>query len=516
MTAAHWAASLLLISFPAVLGCVDGTGGETTESRGDSLASGSNIAWQTCGTAFQGECATISVPIDWAHPEGEKFDLAIGRVPALEPENRIGVLFLNPGGPGGSGIDAYITKKAFPDSSVLRKRFDLISWDPRGVKRSHPVVCNSDLLGQFPSSYPTTKQAYKDLLAYNDKLGKDCREHTGPLFDHVDTVSTVRDVDAIRAALGEEKINYLAWSYGTQVGQQYAETFPERIRAMTIDSNMDHSITSAFDYMRTATEDFEESFTDFVDWCARTPDCKLHDKDVRAVWQDMHAKAEAGTLIDPQSGTPLDADRLRGTVFSRMYNPAGWFLLADRLAALANGVASAAPKAATEELGTNSYQAIWCEDWKWRITSFEELDAYRRVLARLYPATRLAIFWSDVTACLGFPAKVNNPQHRLSISGTPTILMVTGRHDVGTPHEWNIDAQRQIRQSVLLHYDGTGHAQYFHSPCVRDHVDRYLTTLVTPPEDTHCEAEWPVSPALRSAEEYAAPTPRLPLHSRGR
>ncbi|WP_394827104.1 alpha/beta hydrolase [Pendulispora albinea] len=514
-------AALFGLASPFAAGCSDagGEGGERAGSSGDALVretlagpGAQDIAWQECGTTYKGECATIRVPVDWDHPEGETFELAIGRVKALEPQNRIGVLLVNPGGPGASGIDRYTIGRRITDDSLLRKRFDIVTWDPRGVARSHPVQCDKELLGQAPSTYPKTQQEYKNLLAYNTKLGADCRARTGPLFDHVDTVSTVRDLDAIRAALGEETISFLGWSYGTQVGQQYAELFPQRVRAMTIDSNMDHSNFSAYEYMRSATEDFEESFYAFADWCDRTPACSLHGQDVVQVWDTLHRRAAAGKLIDPQTGKPLDDESLRGNLFSPMYDPARWFTLADRLASLQSGVRSARAVTESEELEENSYQAIWCEDWSWRVGGFHELDSYRRSLAANYPHTKLSRFWSDITACLGWPAKIVNRQHRLSIHGTPTILIVTGRHDVATPHSWNTAVADQIDDSVFLAYDGVGHGQYFHSPCVRDHIETYLTTLKTPAPNTHCPAVWPTTPASTLASE-PNDSPRRPVHT---
>jgi pimeloyl-ACP methyl ester carboxylesterase len=243
------------------------------------------------------------VPVDWTKPDGAKFNLAIGRLPALNPAQRVGVLFVHPGGPGSSGIDRYITQRGIPDDSPLHQRFDIVSVDPRGVGRSNPVVCSADLVGQTPTTFPANESEYQALLDFNARLAKDCRAHTGPLFDHVDTISAVRDVDAIRAALGERQISFFAISYGTQVGQQYAELFPNRIRAMALDSNMDHSITSAFRYLQTTTEDFEGSLDAFAGWCARNTGCALHGRDVLAIWDelppDSHRIVNVGARFRP-------------------------------------------------------------------------------------------------------------------------------------------------------------------------------------------------------------------------
>lgn len=472
------------------------------------------IEWQPCAPDQPdqpGQCGTIQVPVDWAHPHGATFPLAIGRLPATDPAHRIGVLMADPGGPGGSGIDSFILDQAFGADSPLRQRFDIVSWDPRGVERSHPVVCDAALLAQFPTGLPDTPRQYADLLAYNRKLGADCRAHTGPLFDHVDTVSTVRDMDAIRAALGERTISYYGVSYGTQIGQQYAELFGDRLRALALDSNMDHSITSAYDYLRTATHDFEGSVDEFAAWCERTAGCALYGHDVLAVWDSLREQARAGTLTDPATGEPVTLPALSDQEFGAMYAPTRWPALATWLAGLARlGGAAAAPAATrvapAEDLGENAYQAIWCEDWHWDVHSFGQLQAYRRDLAARYPHTQMTSFWGDVAACLGWPARVNNPQHRLSVRHAPTVLFSASRDDVGTPRPWTEAAARQVPHSVLLRYAGVGHGDYFRTPCARAAINTYLLDLTTPPPGTTCPAVWPDATATAAV---ATPAPAL-------
>ncbi|MEU6270172.1 alpha/beta hydrolase [Saccharopolyspora shandongensis] len=461
-----------------------------------ALAGPTGPTWEPCGDR-QGECTTVEVPIDWNNPDGAKTNIAIGRLAATDPQNRIGVLFVAPGGPGGSGIDSYIEGANKLQDGELRKRFDIVSWDQRGVKRSNEVRCSSDLLAQAPKDFPANEQDYQDLLAYNAKLGEDCRKNTGPVFDFVDTTSAIRDLDAIRAALGEEQLSFYGASYGTQVGQQYAELFPNRVRAMTIDSNMDHSMKSGGRYIETASEDLEGSFNTFADWCERTANCPLNGKDVRAVWDDVHAKAEAGTLTDPATGTALSASSLRGELMNAMYRPEEyWYPLADRMKALSEGNPTVSALAAPEELVQNSYQAIWCDDWSWKVRDFAELQRYREKAEKVAPHTKLSPFWSDVTACLGWPGEVSNPQHELSINGAPPILIVKGKYDVATPTAWNLAVADQIDNSVLLEHDGIGHGQYYRNDCIAGHVEKYLTTLETPAPGTRCEAVYPTAPPV--------------------
>ncbi|MEU8327549.1 hypothetical protein [Micromonospora sp. NPDC048839] len=192
--------------------------GPDTGSVG-STTSGWNgrIDWRACADQADDpgtRCGTLRLPVDWARPGGETFELALARRPAADPAARIGVLVFNPGGPGLSGVDVALTAASQLGPDVLR-RFDIVGFDPRGTVRSAPVRCSSALLAQHPSLTPTTAAEFERLRTYNRQLREDCRAQSGPLFDHLDSVSVARDTDAIRAALGERQLSFYEWSYGT-------------------------------------------------------------------------------------------------------------------------------------------------------------------------------------------------------------------------------------------------------------------------------------------------------------
>jgi hypothetical protein len=174
---------------------------------------------------------TLTVPIDWDDPDGETIDLALARIPASDPDARIGSLVINPGGPGGSGVGfALFAPEVF--SPEVLDRFDIVGFDPRGVGDSHPVLCSVETLQDDPGALFDSRAELDARAAFNDELREDCRENTGPLYDHVDSLSVVHDIDAIRAALGDEQLSFFGVSYGTLMGQQYAATYPERVRAV--------------------------------------------------------------------------------------------------------------------------------------------------------------------------------------------------------------------------------------------------------------------------------------------
>lgn len=187
------------------------------------------------------QCGTLRVPVDWKRPSGRTFGLAVARRPAADPAARIGALVINPGGPGGSGISLAIVADTVFSREILT-RFDIVGFDPRGFHRSESARCSTELPEGAPFAIPGDEREFARRVADNRQRHADCRRHTGPLLEHMDTLSVARDVEALRVALGEAKLNYFGVSYGTQIGLQYAELFGGRIRAMALDSVLDHSI----------------------------------------------------------------------------------------------------------------------------------------------------------------------------------------------------------------------------------------------------------------------------------
>ncbi|WP_328591023.1 alpha/beta fold hydrolase [Saccharopolyspora karakumensis] len=182
------------------------------------------LDWQPCAQNAEVECSTVQVPLDWANPQGEQIDIAVVRRPATDPAHRIGTLVHMPGGPGGTGVGPLIAANPFePD---LAARFDVVSFDPRGFGASHPLRCDPALIDQAPDPLPDGPEHFQRLLDHNRRASDDCRARSGAIVDHVDTASVARDIDAFRAALGEQRLNLYGISYGTLTGQMYAEQFP--------------------------------------------------------------------------------------------------------------------------------------------------------------------------------------------------------------------------------------------------------------------------------------------------
>ena len=465
------------------------------------------IAWAPCETGAPAgvECGKLSLPIDWNKPRGEKFDLAVARRKATDPAKRVGIMLINPGGPGGSGVNfAYNANNYF--SPEVQASFDIIGFDPRGVARSRPVRCSLELLNAQPSLYPENQAEFDRLKKYNQDLANDCRARSGPIFDHADTIALTNDMDAIRQSLGERKINYYGISYGTIMGQQYAERFGHRVRAMVIDSNMDHSLdVKAFNATEAATA--EDSFVEFMKWCDRTADCALHGRDVSAYWYDLLARAERGELGDPDDPTvPVSAETLTSFAFSMGYGPS-WYYMADWL----NRIGSTTPPQATSsalavEVAQNPFPAVFCQDFQFRVKNSHEFVGLVADARRLAPHVRgSSLGHYAMASCVGYPAKANNPQHRLRITTAPKILMLNALHDPATAYAWADNAHKQSRdKTVLLTYEGWGHGVYDRSDCTRGATDGYLVNLTVPRDGTRCAAVEPQSGP--TALDTSAPT----------
>jgi pimeloyl-ACP methyl ester carboxylesterase len=414
------------------------------------------LHWEACGEVPGAECTSITLPADWANPGGEKFDLQVARRPATDQEHRIGTLVFGPGGPWDSGVER--VRDNFSRFSTLQSRFDIVSFDPRGSHGSHPVVCDPDLLADPPAPVLTSQADFDATVDYHRRLWKTCRTGTGPLWDHADMLSNVRDLDALRAALGERQISFHGSSYGTLLGEQYAEAYPGRVRAMVLESVDDHSSRSTGEFLTAQAAAYEDAFDDFADWCAAptTTTCALHDRDVRAVWRG-------------QSSFDLRAVTLK--------------LLKDakyaQLAAYLTGPPAQLPP-------LDVVVPAFCNDWKIPVRSYAEYAALLDQAERVAPDTGYPAQVLPLTLCLGWP-HVANPQHDLHIRTATPVLLLNSRHDPATGLNWARAVERQLgRHGVLVTYAGAGHGSYTLNGCMKRTADDYLVALTVPPRGTVC------------------------------
>ncbi|WP_433552485.1 alpha/beta hydrolase [Micromonospora zamorensis] len=451
---------------------------------------GPTIDWRPCATDPDAECGTLSLPVDWNQPRGERFDLALARRTA-DKATRKGALVFGPGGPGDSGVDRVVNGSSrFSDD--LRRRFDIVSFDPRGTGGSHPVICARDLLARQPQLIADQAQ-FDATVDGNALLRADCRARTGALYDHVDTTSAARDLDAVRAALGERQLTFHGSSYGTLLGQRYAELYPNRVRAVVLEAAMDHSLgTRAFLDSQAVTG--ENAFDEFVAWCDRSTACGLNGRDVRAIWAGLRARAERGTLTDPdRAGVVLTPFELARLTHKRFYDTWRWPGLADWLGRMD---ADASPTTAPPADATTTVDAVapypfavFCQDWSLPVRDYREYAGHVRRAALLAPDLRYPPALFALVTCLGTPTPVANPQHRLRVRTDVPLLLAATVHDPASGYDWARTVVRQLgRHGALLTYQGWGHGSYSSSPCVERAVDAYLIDQVVPARGASCPA----------------------------
>lgn len=470
-----------------------------------SAADPGGIDWQPCADATEVDCATLRVPLDYADPHGATIDIGLARRPATDPRHRIGSLLMDPGGPGGSGVEAVQAGSMF--SEAVDARFDVIGFDPRGINTSTPITCDRAVVDAVgAASIPTDQESFEERAALNAELADNCRASTGPLYDHVDTPHVARDMDRIRQALGEDMLTFVGYSYGSLMGQQYAELFPDRVRAMVLDGNMDHSMTSTYDFLATETAAVERNFTRFAHWCDTDERCALHGRDVVGLYGELRDAARAGELTDPRTGNPIGFHNLSNVAFNANF-PQSWQDLSEDLRTLGGTGSRLSHSAMAVEEVTNPAPAIWCQDWDFPIADYSEWAELTERLAAEYPTVQWSAYNANALNCIGHPDRATNPQRPVTVpDGTP-IVMLGNLNDFATVYPWSLSAAEQTG-ATLITYEGYNHTVYAgRSACVDRPVDAFLIDLVTPRQGISC-------PSVDSPNDGAAAAVR-PLPYRG-
>jgi pimeloyl-ACP methyl ester carboxylesterase len=338
---------------------------------------------------------------------------------------------------------------------------------------------------------------FSQLASHVSALGASCLRLTGPLLGHVDTLSVTRDVEALRQALGDGKLNFLGLSYGAEIGTLYAERYPTRIRAMALDGILDHSISTQRVFSEAAAA-YEDTFNRFAAWCRRARSCALHGRDVPALFDRLVRRADRRPVPAPQCSTEPCRPTVTGaeirlnsfnTLVTKRAIPAiglpGWKGFAIALAAAERGDASAFAThlATTPTDDPFPGLAVNCVDYRRTVTTYSDFAALTRRGLAIAPHTQGASeAWLGVTGCLRWPVPLANPPHRPEIRGAPPILLVSARHDPSTSYVWARRVLRQIPRAVLLTRAGDGHTSSWLGPRSRTNsaIARYLITRRMP------------------------------------
>ncbi|KAI1506262.1 TAP-like protein-domain-containing protein [Biscogniauxia marginata] len=461
----------------------------------------SSITWGACPDGFPSNvtCATYVVPLDWNHPDGnETIELGIIRIEATDKENRIGNLFINPGGPGGQASQLVASLAATPsvlDPEIL-SRFDIIGLDPRGVGLSTPVQCDVDTYNKRISFFPETKEQFDDLVDYNKAVAESCRQKSGRLIDFVDTISAVKDHEAVRKALGGEKASFLGLSYGTQLFSQYAQLFPDGARAIVLDGNLQHSQSESSNLLIESTT-YEKTLKQFFEWCTSTEDCPLRGQDVEAKYTSVLAKAKEAPIPAPgcddvSCRSDVTEEELRFNLQGFLISPSSWPGLGQALIDADDGNATTISGAQPLAVGSSyddSYlfagTAIQCQDWAHSSTSLADVQQKQTLGAAFSPLTQGACqSYKIQTSCIGWPAALTNPPKPVKYEGETPILMVNSIYDPSTSYTWALGLQSEIKNAVLLTRNGFGHTSYLSSPKTAQIENAYLLNMTLPDPGT--------------------------------
>ncbi|MEV8533372.1 alpha/beta hydrolase [Streptomyces sp. NPDC051211] len=486
-------------------------------------AARAGIDWKDCpadwGLEKPIQCGWVKVPLDYAKPYGKQIEIAVDRIGNTgTPQERQGALLYNPGGPGGSGLrfPRRVTTKN-PLWTNVSKAYDFVGFDPRGVGHSAPISCiDPQEFVKAPKADPVPdseadKRAQRKLAA---EYADGCKERSGWMLPHMTTANTARDLDVVRAGLGEGKLNFLGVSYGTYIGGVYATLFPNHVRRMIVDSVVNPSKEKIW-YEANLDQDvaFQMRWDDWKAWVAKN-DATFHIGDtpaeVEQKWRELRAAAKATPI-----GGKVGPAELIGFFQGAPYYDSAWVPVAqtwsDYLAGDTQALVDAAAPDMTDtagnaasENGNAVYTAVECTDAKWP-TSWKKWDRDNSRLHAKYPFLTWSNAWMNYP-CAVWKSKQHTPVEVGAKRGLPPVLIVQAERDAATPYEGAKELQRRLAGSRLITEKGAGShgVTGLKNACVNDRVDAYLLTGKVDARDVTCAPHAaPVVPAPAAAKAQA-------------
>ncbi|WP_051832978.1 alpha/beta hydrolase [Streptomyces katrae] len=508
-------------------GLPEGLGVQLAAAR----AAATGVEWKDCpadwGFEAPIQCGWVKVPLDYSKPFGKTIDLAVDRaVSTGTKEERQGALFYNPGGPGGSGMrfPRRVTTKS-PLWVNTSKAYDFVGFDPRGVGHSAPISCvDPQEFVKAPKADPVPdtkadKDAQRKLAA---EYADGCKERSGDMLPYMTTPNIARDLDVIRAALGEKKLNFIGVSYGTYIGGVYATLFPTHVRRMIVDSVVNPAQENIW-YEANLEQDvaFQMRWNDWQDWVAKN-DNVFHIGDTRAKveakWQELRAKAKANPL-----GGVVGPAELIGFFQGAPYYDSSWVPVAQAFSAYVAGdekplIEAISPDMSdiqgniASENGNAVYTAVECADAKWP-TSWAKWDRDNSKLHEKYPFLTWSNAWMNLP-CATWKSKQSTPIEVGAKRGLAPVLIVQSERDAATPYKGGVELHRRLAGSRLITEQNAGShgVTSLVNPCINTRVDAYLLEGKVDAADVKCGPHaTPVAPAPATAKSLAAaPSSALP------
>ncbi|MBR8743308.1 alpha/beta hydrolase [Nocardiopsis sp. MG754419] len=503
----------LLGAVVLVAGCTTGeedAGDDGTTGPVD--LAGQELDWRECDSGLpDSECAVYEVPLDYDEPDGERIEIAVKRVPATGDEV-LGSLLVNPGGPGGSGHD-FVDHTPYTLSEAVRERFDVVGFDPRGVGRSTPLTClDAEEIDEFLGTDYGADDGADDLadlspqgLAQIEEGGRGfveaCEENAPDLMRNVGTADVARDMDLLRALLGDERLTYLGASYGTHIGAQYAEQFPDRVRALVLDGAVDPSQDQLSVSVQQATG-FETALRSFVEDCLTRPDCPLGtpgdtvDQGIAVLETFLGEAATEPLETTTDDGREVNRARAELGVLAALYTENWWPRVREALTdAMEGGDGTGLlllgddlygrADLAEYENSTAALTAVNCSD----SPAPRDVEAYAEAAASAgeeSPVFGPMLAWGALP-CAFWPEEAVAPTTKLTGAGADPIMVVGTTRDSATPYAWSESLAEQLESAFLLTRDGDGHTGYrMGDECVDEIVDDYLLELTVPEDGMAC------------------------------
>ena len=469
----------------------------STVSAGLSRFYGQRLTWRDCGGGF--ECSSLRVPLDYEHPSGDVIGISVIRRPASDSARRLGSLLVNPGGPGGSGID-YARSANQIVSPTLLAQYDLVGFDPRGVGQSAPVACLDDpqtdaYVATVPD--PQTPAELDQVVSESKLFANECQARSARLLPHVSTVDAARDMDVLRQALGDAKLTYLGKSYGTFLGATYADLFPSKVGRFVLDGALDPRLDAGQLGLQQAAS-IELATRSFLADCAKRADCPL-------TGDTAAAEAQLSSLLASVRQRPLRGDGVRQVdlalaetgMIAALYTDVTWPFLrvALRLALQGDGRGLLQLADSYDDRGQDGhYQsnelaanyAVNCLD-RPDVASVGDVQARLPSYTQASPLFGATLAWGDLT-CAYWPVKATGQPHVITAAGAAPIVVVGTIRDPATPYAWAQGLASQLASATLLTYNGDGHTAYRRgSSCIDSAVDAYFVRGTLPQAGLVCQ-----------------------------
>ena len=453
------------------------------------------------GVPLDLECGSITVPLDYGDPDGRTIEIAVSRVATIDDDERIGSLVFNPGGPGASGID-FLHTVALVMPEQLSRRFDLVSFDPRGVGASTAVECDSSFDDEITLLDAGDDAGWDALVAESEAWPSTCTADTDEIGSWLGTNNAARDLDELRAAVGDDRLSYVGFSYGTRLGATYAELFPDRVRALVLDG----AVKPTDDFSELDAEQaasLDRAFERFAQACDGDADCDLATVgSTLDVYSSLVSSiAESGSIPTDDPDRVLTPGELQLAVIAAMYTTQLWPVLAQGMYD-----ASVDNDATLLQVLTDTYLGRQPDggydnslDAGFAINCADNSDRPTTEIVRSdSEETASNSQWFDdflraSTGCIGGPLPVD-PLIVGTADGAPPILVIGNTGDPATPYEWSVAMADFLTSAELYTVESDGHTAFLSVPCVTPVVVDYLVDLEMPSPGASCRNDAAVDP----------------------